>query len=172
MNELCYWNRDRNFMFQIIWARELDFFFLYFPRSILFPESIGDSFKKTSPNCTLIFLDVEISWWSNIMLNNWQVVATLRASLVAQRVKHLPAMQETQVQSLGWEDPLEKEMATHSSTLAWKIPGTEKPLQSMGSQRVRQDWATSFHLATLMAESEEELKSLLLKVKRRVKKLA
>ena len=52
-------------------------------------------------------------------------------------VKHLPAMQETQVRSLGWEDPLEKEMATHSSTLAWKILWTEEPdrLQSMGSQR-------------------------------------
>ena len=56
-------------------------------------------------------------------------------------VKHLPAVQETQVQSLGWEDPLEKEMATHSSTLAWKIPRTEEPggLQSMGSQKVRHD---------------------------------
>ena len=61
------------------------------------------------------------------------------ASLVAQRVKHLPAMRETWVRSLGWEDPLEKEMATHSSTLAWRIPWTEEPgrLQSMGSQRVR-----------------------------------
>ena len=48
-------------------------------------------------------------------------------SLVAQMVKHLPTMQETQVRSLGWEDPLEKEMATHSSTLAWKIPWTEEP---------------------------------------------
>ena len=46
----------------------------------------------------------------------------MEASLVAQMVKHLPAIQETQVQSLGWEDPLEKEMATYSSTLAWKIP--------------------------------------------------
>ena len=57
------------------------------------------------------------------------------ASLVAQIVKHLPAMWETQVQSLGWEDPLEKEMATHSNTLAWKIPWTEEPgrLQSLGS---------------------------------------
>ena len=52
-------------------------------------------------------------------------------------VKHLSAMQETQVRSLGWEDPLEKEMATHSNTLAWKILWTEEPdrLQSMGSQR-------------------------------------
>ena len=56
-------------------------------------------------------------------------------SLAAQTVKRLPAMRETRVQSLGWEDPLEKEMATHSSTLAWKIPQTEEPgrLQSMGS---------------------------------------
>ena len=50
-----------------------------------------------------------------------------RTSLVAQRVKHLPAMQETWVRSLGQEDPLEKEMATHSSILAWKIPWTEEP---------------------------------------------
>ena len=59
------------------------------------------------------------------------------ASLVAQRIKHLPAMQETWVQSPGWEDPLEKEMATHSSILAWRIPRTEEPggLQSTGSQR-------------------------------------
>ena len=60
-------------------------------------------------------------------------------------VKCLPAMQKTRVQSLGREDPLEKEMATHSSILAWKIPRTEEPsrLQSMGSQRVRHNRATS-----------------------------
>ena len=60
------------------------------------------------------------------------------ASLVAQRLKHLPAMRETWVQFLGWEDPLEKEMATHSSILAWRIPWKEEPgrLQSMGLQRV------------------------------------
>ena len=50
------------------------------------------------------------------------------ASLVAQMVKHLPAVRETWVRSLGWEDPLEKEMVTHSSTLAWKIPWTEEPV--------------------------------------------
>ena len=56
-------------------------------------------------------------------------------------VKNLPAMQETGVRSLGWEDPLEKGMVTHSSILAWKIPWTEEPseLQFMGSQRVRHD---------------------------------
>ena len=60
-------------------------------------------------------------------------------SLIAQTVKHLPTIRETQVLSLGWEDPLEKEMATHSSTLDWKIPRTEERgrLQSIGLQRVR-----------------------------------
>ena len=60
---------------------------------------------------------------------------------MAQRLKRLPAMQETWVQSLGWEDPLEKEMAVHSSIFAWKIPWTEEPggLHSTGLQRVRRD---------------------------------
>ena len=64
---------------------------------------------------------------------------------MAQRLKHLPAMREAWVQFLGWEDPLEKEMAPHSSILAWKIPWTEEPgrLQSMGSQGVGHDRATS-----------------------------
>ena len=69
----------------------------------------------------------------------------LWTSLVVQMVKLLSTMRETWVQSLGWEDPLEKEMAIHSSTIAWKIPWTEEPgrLQSTGSQRVRHDWVTS-----------------------------
>ena len=73
------------------------------------------------------------------------------ASLVAQRLKHLPPMRETWVQSLDQEDPLEKEMATHSSILAWRIPWTEEPsgLQSMGSQRVRHDWATSIQFNSI-----------------------
>ena len=64
-----------------------------------------------------------------------------RTSLVAQMVNHLSTMQETRVQSLGQEDPLEKEMAIHSSTLAWKFPRTEEPgsLPSMGLQRVGHD---------------------------------
>ena len=63
------------------------------------------------------------------------------ASLVAQMVEYLPVMQETQVQSLGWEDPPEKGMATHFSFLAWRIPWTEEPgwLQSIELQRVRHD---------------------------------
>ena len=76
----------------------------------------------------------------NIWTNNARCVFVW-TSLVAQMVKHLSMMWETQVRSLGWEDPLEKEMAIHSSTLAWKIPWTEEPgrLQSMGSQRVGHD---------------------------------
>ena len=72
-------------------------------------------------------------------------------SLVAQTVKRLSVMQETRVRSLGWEDPLEKEMAIHSS-IAWKIPWTEEPgrLQSMGSQRVGHDWVTSRSLLVKM----------------------
>ena len=69
-------------------------------------------------------------------------------SQVAQRLKHLPAMREAWVRSLGQEDPLDKEMATHSSILTWRIPWTEEPggLQSTGSQRVGHDRATSLSL--------------------------
>ena len=75
----------------------------------------------------------------------------LQCILVAQTVKNLPAMQETQVQSLGREDLLEKGMATHSSILAWRIPWTGEPggLQSTGLQRVRHDWATNTHTHTV-----------------------
>ena len=75
------------------------------------------------------------AWWATVH------GVTKRASLVAQTVKCLSAMQETQVRPLSWEDPLEKEMAAHSSILAWKIPWMAEPgrLPSMGSQRVRHD---------------------------------
>ena len=91
-----------------------------------------------------------LSWRKEKWTDNGNEVRFLntdRASLVAQTVKHLPAMWETQVWSPGGEDPLKKEMATHSSTFAWKIPWTEEPgmLQSMGSPRVRHNWATSLH---------------------------
>ena len=82
------------------------------------------------------------AWWMGPFVL-WYF--NIRTSLVAQMVKRLPTMWQTQVQSPGREDLLEKEMATHSNILAWKIPWTEEPgrLQSMGSQRVRHDWATS-----------------------------
>ena len=82
-----------------------------------------------------------------IILNSEKLKAFLVrwAFLVVQLVKNLPAVQETQVRSLDWEDPLGKEMATHSSILACKISWTEEPgrLQSMGSQRVGHDWASN-----------------------------
>ena len=67
-------------------------------------------------------------------------------------VKNLPAIQEIQVWFLGWEDPLEEGMETHSSILSWRIPWTEEPgkLQSMGSRRTRHNWATSLSLFTFM----------------------
>ena len=71
------------------------------------------------------------------------------ASLVAQTVKNLPTMQETWVQFLGWGDPLEKEIATHSSILAWRIPRAEEPvrLQTTGSQRIVHVWVIDTHTA-------------------------
>ena len=100
-------------------------------------------------------------YWSGVPLPSptecqylWNIALTFflllsRASLVAQRLKCLPARRETWVQSLGREDPLEKEMATHSSILAWRIPWTKEPgrLQSTGSQRVGHDWAASLSLS-------------------------
>ena len=82
-------------------------------------------------------------------------------SLVAQTVKRLSTMRETWVWSLGREDPLEKEMAFHSSTIAWKIPWTEEPdrLQSMGSERVGHDWATSLSLSLSFCNSGVVLQS-------------
>ena len=79
------------------------------------------------------------------------ILSSTRASLVAQRLKRLPGMRETWVRSRGQEDPLEKEMATHSSTLAWRIPWREEPggLQSTGSQRVGHDCVTSLHLSSM-----------------------
>ena len=79
---------------------------------------------------------------SQISINTWHLAnsSVLQLALLAvQTIKNLPAMQETRVQSLGWKDPLEKGMATHSSILAWKIPWAEElgRLQSMGLQRVR-----------------------------------
>ena len=81
------------------------------------------------------------SFWCLLYLRGPSVPLSLQHSLVAQMVKCLPTMWETWVQTLGQKDPLEKEMATHSSTLAWKIPWTEEHgmLQSMGSQRVGHD---------------------------------
>ena len=103
----------------------------------------------------------QLKWLSNsssgsvyisVLLSQFVPPSPSATSLVAQMVKHLPAIRETWVRSLCWEDLLEKEMATHSSILAWRIPRTEEHgrLQSMGSQRVRHDWATSLSLSLLL----------------------
>ena len=98
--------------------------------------------QKLKHHC---FIDLCLSWRKNSfyrsVLHPLLIVTQKGASLVAQRLKHLPAMQETWVRSLGREDPLEKEMATHSSIHAWRIPWMEEPgeLQSTGLQRVGHD---------------------------------
>ena len=89
-----------------------------------------------------------------------------RASLVAHMVKSLPILQETQVQSLVWEDPLEEEMATHSRILAWKIPWTEEPgrLQSRGLQRVEHSSVTTLHFTSLLVqECWEQIMQIILR---------
>ena len=89
-----------------------------------------------------LFCERLLSWRSVCVQSAFPgFMSSSSTSLVDQTVKCLPAKQETGVRSLGWEDPLEKEMATHSSTLAWKIPWTKEPgrLQPMGSQRVGHD---------------------------------
>ena len=104
----------------------------------------------------LIFKTISRWLWYYARLKNYLFQPPMQccgASLVAQRLKCLPAMWETWVRSLGREDPLEKEMATHSSILAWRIPWTGEPgglHQSMGSQRVKHDWATSLLLPYAM----------------------
>jgi len=97
------------------------------PSRIYLSRSPG-FFKINSANFIYLFFNIEVAW-------------SLMISLLVQMLKCLPTMQETQVQSLGWEDPLEMEIATHSSTLAWKIPWMEEHgrLQSMGLQRVGHD---------------------------------
>ena len=103
------------------------------------------------------------------MVNSLSSVLLVQGtSLVAQMVKCLPTMPETWVQSLGQEDLLEKEMATHSSIIAWKIPWMEEPgrLQSMGSQKVRHDWATSHLLVQFhFRQSSDLFLLMLLKIK-------
>ena len=111
--------------------------------------------------CGPAFLEAILKPWSFTTLQLYgkccslcfrnEVTSTPLGFLVAQQVKNLPTMWETWVQSQGWENSLEKEMATHSSILGWRNPWTEEPdgLRSMGSQKVRHDQATfTFHIPT------------------------
>ena len=108
------------------------------------PAAIGDAGRLHLPSYTWL-------WWHGFWFfaGLASVYPLEGASLVAQRLKRLPAMRETWVRSLGGEDPLEKEMATHSTILAWRLPWTEEPggLHSKGSQRVGHNWTTSLSLS-------------------------
>ena len=118
------------------------------------------SFQQSSPGVDwdLIsrshFLCLSLrSNFSPIQVWSWDCNSSVTAwvdSLMAQTVKCLSTLRETRVRALGWEDPLEKEMAIHSRTVAWKILWTEEPgrLQSMGSQRVGHDWVASLSLGS------------------------
>ena len=125
-------------------------------RSLLLgKKSKLDNEIKDSTLPVLCFLkNMENCWHaSNPAIDTWDftiLVSVSWASLVAQMLKNLPAIQETWVWPLGKEDPLEEGMASHSSILAWWIPWTEEPggLQSMGLQRVRHDWLTNTHTYT------------------------
>ena len=136
-----------------------------FTKCILFSKLLNFYHESHWVNTFYVILSLRVpgrkefaysfSWDLFIMMITICIINLVRplsfnwASLVAQMVKHLPAMWETQVRSLGWEDLLEKEMATHCSILAWRIPRTEEPgrLQSMGSQRVGHDWVISLSLS-------------------------
>ena len=114
--------------------------------AIAFSNWLDPNIKFTRTGQILFrLLGWELIYNSSMLIFYGVIFSFFWVSLVAQRVKCLPAMQETWVWSLGREDPLEKEMATHSSTLAQKIPWTEEPgrLQSLELQRVEHNWATS-----------------------------
>ena len=100
------------------------------------PKTSSEKYLELCWNTKLWLSQADIS-----KINPRTFPASSSFSLVAQMGKNLSAVQDTQVRSLGWEDPIEKDMATHSSVLAWRIPGTEEPgrLQSMGPQRVGHD---------------------------------
>ena len=102
-------------------------------RSVFIPISKRGNAKECSNYCTFVLIS-----------------HANRASLVVQRLKRLPAMCETWIQSLGWEDPLEKETATHSSILAWRIPWTEEigGLQSTGRKELDMTKRLHFHMLT------------------------
>ena len=110
--------------------------------------------KCPSKNKWIKWCGIYTQWNGTQSWKGWNL-SRVRTSVVAQMVKNLPAMQETQVWSLGREDPLEKGMATHSSVLAWRIPGTGEPggLSSMGSHRVGHDWSDLAAAAAAASDS-------------------
>ena len=122
----------------ILQARILEWIAISFSRGSSWPRD----WTQVSRIAGRHFTDWPWIFYRIKMFENYSTSQFQGTSLVAQTVKHLSTMWESWVWALGWEDPLEKEMAIHSSTVAWKIPWTEEPgtLQSMGLQRVGHDW--------------------------------
>ena len=117
-------------------------------KSLQLCPTLSDPMDCSLPGSSIhgIFQARVLEWGAITFSNDLSYPQTnvVLTSLVAQMVKNLPAIWKTQVRSLGQEDPLKEEMASHSSSLAWKIPWTEEPgrLESMGSQKVRHNLAT------------------------------
>ena len=119
------------------------------------PETYTE-WKQLVSNGFILYHSVYMTFFKWQKFQEFERISRIWASLVAQRVKYLPAMRETWVWSLGWEDPLEKGMAIHSSILPWRIPWTEEPcrIQFMGSQKVRHNWATKHNTAVWLSFSQ------------------
>ena len=138
-------------IFHCVYVPQLSYPFVYWWTSRLLPcpgcyKQCCDEHWGTCVSLNSSFLCVYAQQWDWWVI--WQFYFQFFKESPHCSPKRLSTMRETRVRSLGWEDPLEKEMAIHSSTIAWKIPGTEElgRLQSMGSQRVGHNWATSLHL--------------------------
>ena len=131
----------------------------YYPKRGKMVLNVPKPLIPILPTC--VFSGSCLPGWQSILCSMTHVLGIIlgtrdtgRTSLVAKTVKRLPTTQETQVWSLGWENPLEKEMAIHSRTLAWKIPWMEESgrLQSIESQRVGHDWVTSLSLSEIQVD--------------------
>ena len=136
-----------------IWRETLRFVFRDIFHIFLHCHSSLSPKERSQLLVSLILSTQWLQWsvqWRELIRERIKPVTVAGFTLTAQLVQNLPAVQETRVRSLGWEDPREKQMATHSSILAWKISWTEEPggLQSMGLQRVGHNWVTNTYLLT------------------------
>ena len=137
--------KKAEFVSTSIWSQKKSHFFIFW---LLTNKTLLIKIDKTMPFSQIVPLSPSPTESKRLFYTSVSLLLSgiqcYGVSLVAQRLKHLPLMQETWVRSLGREDPLEKEVAIHASILAWRIPWMEEPgrLQSMGWQRVGNDWAT------------------------------
>ena len=147
---ILYWGISRLTMFEVVSGEEWRDSAIHIHVSILpkppLPSELAHNIEQFHVLYNRALLVIHFKYSSVYMTFPKSLTNSSQASLVAQTVTNLPAVQDMWIQSLHWEDPLEKEMATYSSFLAWKIPWTEEPgrrLQSMGLQRVGLDWVTN-----------------------------